>query len=371
MDPTRFVSRRALAIDASGIRRAFDLAAKLKDPINLSIGLPDFDVPEPAKQAAIAAIQSGQNRYTQTQGIAPLRTKLRQLCSAEVGRDVGEVLVTSGVNGGLMLAMMAVIDPGDELIFLDPYFVVYKQLLAGLGGVPVPVDSYPNFTFDAAKVEAAITPKTKAILVSSPANPTGVLMDSAQLRAAVALAKKHNLLLISDEIYNTFTYDPTGDVYTPAALDENVLVLRGFSKSHGMTGWRLGYAFGPQPVVEQMTKLQQYTYVCAPSAFQHAAVAALDVDMRPYVDAYRRKRDLVLELLGDKFEIARPGGAFYVFPKAPKGMGGTPFADLAIEHNVIIIGGGVFSGRDTHFRISYATTDEKLRKGCEILRSLA
>src|SRR5881397_2513651 len=182
--PTDYLSRRALGVDASGIRKVFDLAAKMKDPINLSIGLPDFDVPDPAKEAAITAIQSGQNRYTQTQGIAPLRERLRADLSNEIGRDVGEVLVTSGVSGGLFLAILATIDPGDEAVFLDPYFVMYKHLLTMAGGVGWPVDSYPDFRFHADRVEKAITPKTKLLILNSPSNPTGVVMSREEVQAA-------------------------------------------------------------------------------------------------------------------------------------------------------------------------------------------
>src|SRR3954469_10118603 len=190
-DVTQFISSRANAVDASGIRKVFDLAAKLKDPINLSIGLPDFDVPEVAKDAAIEAIRSGQNRYTPTQGIEPLRVRLRADLSKEIGRDVGEVLITSGVSGGLMLAMLATIDPGDEAIFLDPYFVMYKHLLTMTGGTPVIIDSYPDFRFPAEKVEAAITSKTKLLMLNSPSNPTGAVMSADDVRAAVDIAKRH------------------------------------------------------------------------------------------------------------------------------------------------------------------------------------
>ncbi len=181
----------------------------MKDPINLSIGLPDFDVPDAVKDAAIAAIRAGNNRYTQTQGIAPLREKLRSELSAEMGRDVGEVLITSGVSGGLLLAMMAVIDPGDEAIFLDPYFVMYKHLLTMAGGKPVIVDSYPDFRFHPERVERAITPRAKLLILNSPSNPTGVVMTEAEVAAAVDLARKHDLLLLSDEIYEPFLYDAT------------------------------------------------------------------------------------------------------------------------------------------------------------------
>src|SRR5687768_6433259 len=277
-NPTDFISRRALGVDASGIRKVFDLAAKMKDPINLSIGLPDFDVPDVVKNAAIESIRAGHNRYTQTQGIAPLRERLRADLSKEFGRDVGDVLITSGVSGGLFLAILATINPGDEAVCLDPYFVMYKHLLTMAGGRCVPVDSYPDFRFHPERVERAVTPKTKLLILNSPSNPTGVVMTADEVRAAVELAKRHDLLIISDEIYEPFLYNAQ-QLGLPSAypLYDRTIVLRGFSKSHAMTGWRLGYAIGPEAIVAQMTKLQQYTYVCAPSALQHAALKALDL----------------------------------------------------------------------------------------------
>src|SRR3954466_5855337 len=212
-----FVSRRAHGVDASGIRKVFDLAAKMTDPINLSIGLPDFDVPDVAKEAAIAAIRGGQNRYTQTQGIAPLRERLRADLSAEIGRDVGDVLITSGVSGGLFLAILATIDPGDEAVFLDPYFVMYNHLLTRAGGKPVAVDSYPDFRFHADRVERAITPHTKLLILNSPSNPTGVVMNEAEVRDAVEVARKHDLLIISDEIYEPFLYDISSTGVSPVS----------------------------------------------------------------------------------------------------------------------------------------------------------
>lgn len=369
--PSDYVSQRALAVDASGIRKVFDLAANMADPINLSIGLPDFDVPPPAKQAAIDAIQAGHNRYTPTQGIASLRQRLRNDLTAELGRDIGPVLITSGVSGALLLAIMAVINPGDEAVFLDPYFVMYKHLLTLGGGKPVVVDSYPDFRFHPDRVERAITPRTKMLMLNSPSNPTGAVMSRDEVAAAVELAEKHDLLLLSDEIYKPFLYTADTSYASPAALYEKTLLLRGFSKSHAMTGWRLGYAAGPQELIEQMAKLQQYTFVCAPAPFQEAALTALDVSMDQAVAAYHKKRDLVYNALKNAFEVVRPDGAFYIFPKAPNGMTATQFVEKAIANNVLIIPGNVFSEHDTHFRISYATTDEKLAEGCDILCRLA
>jgi aspartate aminotransferase/aminotransferase len=368
MNAESHLSRRAQGIDASGIRKVFDLAAKLKDPINFSIGLPDFDVPQPAKDAAIEAIRAGHNRYTQTQGIADLRERLRESLTGEFGFDVGEVLITSGVSGGLFLAINAVLDPGDECVFLDPAFVAYKHMISMSGAVPVPVDSYPDFRFSAERVAAAITPRTRLLIINSPANPTGVMMTEADVRAAAEIARKHDLTVISDEIYDPFFYQPK--VRSLATLWEKTLVLRGFSKSHAMTGWRLGYAAGPGNLIQAMAKLQQYTFVCAPSPLQVAAAAAMEIDMTPYVEAYRVKRDLAYGLLSKKFEVVKPEGAFYIFPKVPDSTTATDFATRAITKNVLVIPGGVFSARDTHLRISYAVTDDKIRQGCEILCGL-
>ena len=371
----KHLAQRVRQIDASGIRRVFDLAAKLPDPINLSIGLPDFDVPQPIKDAAKDAIDAGFNRYTPTQGIAPLRERLKASLDAELGCDpaANDVLIASGVSGALYLSILALIDPGDEAVFLDPYFVMYKHLMTMAGGVSVPVDSYPDFRFDAAKVEAAIAEgggRTKLLILNSPSNPTGVSMTAAEVEAAVDVARRHDLILLSDEIYVDFDHAPH-PVPSPASLYDKTLLLRGFSKSHAMTGWRVSYVHGPKAIVQEMAKLQQYTYVCSPSPFQHAALAALDVDMSEHVAAYRRKRDLVVELLSDTFELATPDGAFYAFPKVPAGMTAGEFCMKAIENNVLVIPGSVFSERDTHFRISYATTDAKLREGCRILCELA
>ena len=372
--PADYVSKRALAVDASGIRKVFDLAAKMSDPINLSIGQPDFDVPNPAKEAAIEAIRRGENKYTQTQGIAPLRQRLRDDLSREFGRDVGEVMISSGVEGGLYLSMLATLDPGDEVVFLDPYFVGYKHVVTMAGGTPVPVDSYPDFRFRAARVQPLVNRRTKWLILSSPANPTGAVMSEPELREAVDLARRHDLLILSDEIYKPFLYDPAasgvGKVYSAGALYEKAVVLRGFSKSHAMTGWRIGYATGPAEILQQMLKLQQHSFVCAPAPFQWAAMAALDVSSRPMIEDYRRKRQIVVDRLSRKFELTEPGGAFYCFPRAPKGASATEFVKRAIEHNVLVIPSNVFSEQDTHFRVSYAATDEKLVAGCDILCSL-
>ncbi|MCG3178860.1 MAG: putative N-acetyl-LL-diaminopimelate aminotransferase [Phycisphaerae bacterium] len=370
MDHASLISKRSAAVNASGIRKVFDLAADLKDPINLSIGQPDFDVPDAIKSAAVEAIQAGFNRYTQTQGTGELREALAARLATRPGWEKPSVLVTSGVSGGLMLAFMALLDAGDEVIVPDPYFVMYKHLVRLVGAKPVFVDTYPDFRLDAARVEAAITERTKLILVNSPANPTGKVASADDLRAVLEVARRRGVLALSDEIYDEFNYD--GDFVSAATLagPDELILLGGFSKTYGMTGWRMGYAAGPRRIVEEMTKLQQYTFVCAPSMVQAAGLEALRTDMSGHIAAYGRKRDLIYEALRKDFDVERPGGAFYIFPAAPGGSA-TAFVAKAIANNVLIIPGSVFSERDTHFRISFATTEAKLAEGAAVLCRLA
>ena len=367
----KYVADRTSKIDASGIRKVFALAAKLKDPVDFSIGQPDFDVPEPIKEEAIKAIREGFNKYSQTAGDELLKAKIAERVKDEFGWQRPAILVASGVSGGLLLAFMALINPGDEVIIPDPYFVIYKHLVNMLGGRCVFVDSYPDFALPVNKISDSITEKTKLIIVNSPCNPTGAVYSQDRIKALVGLAAESGIIVMTDEIYEKFCYD--GDCTSIANYYDKTLLLRGFSKSYGMPGWRLAYVAAHESlagVVEQMTKIQQYTFVCAPTPFQKAAIAALDYATSDFVAAYRKKRDLIYEGLKDKFELIKPTGAFYAFVKAPGGSA-TQFAEKAIENNVLIIPGNVFSEKDTHFRISYATSDDKIRQGIEILGRLA
>ena len=339
----------------------------MKDPINLSIGLPDFDVPEPVKSAAIEAIQAGHNAYTVTQGIPELRDKIQAAVDAQFRHADRQVLITAGTSGALLLALCCVVDPGDEVIVFDPYFMMYRHLATLAGGRSVLVDTYPDFRIDAAQVEAAMTARTKCVVVNSPVNPTGVVATADEMRALAELCRRRDVLLISDEVYRAFCYDRP--FATPASWNEDVLVVDGFSKSHGMTGWRLGYAHGPSRLIQEMAKLQQFSFVCAPSMAQYGGVVALDQDLTAQIEAYRRKRDMVVDALSDDFELARPEGAFYAFPRAP-GAPAREFVAEAIKNNVLIIPGNVFSLSDTHFRISYAVDDATLRRGLEVLREV-
>lgn len=387
-DAESFITDRMHKIDASGIRRVFDLAATLKDPANLSIGQPDFDVPQHMKDAAIKAIQEGHNRYTVTQGTKSLIDKINSTITHEfplwrdaAGKPNYGTLVTSGVSGGLLLALLACVQPGDEVIIPDPYFVMYRHLVTLAGGTPIYVDTYPDFQLTPERVLPHITKRTKMLMFNTPSNPTGVVATPKVCEQLAKLAEEKNFLLLSDEIYDEFCYEkierPAGSGQrrcpSPATYSKNLLMLRGFSKTYAMTGWRLGYAVGPKPIIDEMTKLQQYSFVCAPSMAQLAGVVALDADMSPFVEQYRKKRDLVAQRLAPKYQLTTPGGAFYAFPEVPPHLKltATQFVEKAISKNLLIIPGSVFSARDTHFRISYACAETMLNRGLDILLELA
>ena len=363
-----WIAERTASFDSSGIRKVFDLAADLADPINLSIGQPDFEVPEEVRRAAVDAIQSNKNGYALTQGMPVLREKLQAQIDRAHGHSDRKVFVTSGTSGGLLLAILTLVDPGDEVIVFDPYFVMYDSLVAMVGGRVVFVDTYPDFRIDVERVAAAVTPRTKAIMVNSPANPTGAVASVEEIRLLAELAARHNNALVSDEIYSRFCYD--GPFHSPAEFNPDTLVLDGFSKSHGITGWRLGFAHGPSAVIDAMTKLQQYTFVCAPQPAQWAGAVAMETDTSEHIEAYRKKRDLLVAGLADNFGIVHPGGAFYAFPKVPWGTG-SRFVEAAIKQGLLVIPGNIFSRHDTHFRISYAAADATIQRGIEVLRHLA
>ena len=388
MDTSRFIADRVKLIDASGIRRVFDLAAKLKDPINFSIGQPDFDVPDEIKAAACDAINQGKNSYTQTQGTPDLRAAVTARLAREFPNTLGNgsgqlnsdtgLVITSGVSGALVLTLLSTVGLGDEVVIPDPYFVMYKHLVNLTGATPVYVDTYPDFAVTAERLEPVINERTKLVLFNTPSNPTGVVASQQVCKEVVELCEHRGILLVSDEIYDEFCYEKAeidGGTWCPSPLHDspNALLLRGYSKTYGMTGWRLGYAAGPAPVIEQMTKLQQYSFVCAPSMVQAAGAMARGVDMSQHVSAYERKRDRVVERLSPLYNLSVPGGAFYAFPEVPQSLGltATQFVEKAIEKSLLIIPGSVFSQRDTHFRISYACDDATLERGLDVLVELA
>ncbi len=370
------LSRRVKAMDASGIRRAFELGGSLERPINLSIGQPDFPVPTAMKEAAADAIHSDRNGYTVTQGIAPLHDSIRRHLEHDLGwndPDAFSTVVTSGTSGGLLLASLALLEEGDEAIMPDPWFVLYPQLGHLTGATMVACDTYPDFRMTAERVEPLITERTKFVLVNSPGNPSGVVLTEDEVRDLASLCRNRGVQLITDEIYDEFVFAdaarPDGTCPSPARFDHDALVIRGFGKTYGCTGWRLGYAAGPTWLIEQMRKLQQFTFVCAPSPLQWGVIEAFDIDNASQVETYARRRDMVLDALSPFAKVIRPGGAFYAFLEIPSelGMTGTEFMERAVERRVLLVPGGVFSGRDTHVRLSFAVPEPTLREGLDVL----
>jgi aspartate/methionine/tyrosine aminotransferase len=375
----RLIASRSRSIDASGIRKVFDLGAKLKDPINLSIGQPDFAVPEVMREAAAHAIRENRSGYSVTQGIPDLHQAIWRHLERDVGwkgptSDLG-CIVTSGTSGGLLLGLMAVLDPGDEFIAPDPYFVMYPQMARMMGARCVTCDTYPDFRMTAERVEPLITPRTKAVLVNSPSNPCGTVLTGAEMGDLVDLCRRKGVLLVSDEIYDEFCFADgreEGRCPSPARMSEECLLIRGFGKTYGCTGWRLGYAAGPMPIIQEIAKFQQYTFVCAPTPLQWGVIPAFDVDLSPVVAEYTRRRDMVVQAFEGVTNVARPCGAFYAFVEVPSRLGltATQFVERAIAERVLVIPGNVFSTHDTHFRLSFATLPAKLEEGLSILRRL-
>lgn len=363
------ISQRVEKLDVSGIRKVFDLAKDLKDPINFSIGQPDFSVPAPVKDAACQAILGDFNGYTPTQGMASLTEAVKKDALAR-GQRIEDVILTSGVSGGIFLSFSALLNAGDEVLIPDPGFLIYEKVAAFLDAKVTRIPIYPDFRMTAERIEAYLKPETKLLVLNYPSNPTGVGLTRDEIKDIADLLAKHpKVEVICDEIYRLFSY--TDEFPSLAEYIDRAIVLDGFSKSHAMTGWRSGWAVGPREVIQQMAKMQQFTFVCTPSPAQHASLKALETDVSAQRESYRNKRDLMVSLLKDNFEIAQPDGTFYVFPKVPDSYkSGMAFTEAALKKNVLVIPGSVFSTRDTHFRISYAVPDEKIRQGADLLNSL-
>ncbi len=358
-------------MDASSIRTAFALAQSMEASINMSIGQPDFAVPDAVKDAAIAAIRDNCNTYTLTQGIQPLRAavaeKLRKVNSiADATEDT--VMITAAVSGALSLALPVCIDPGDEVVIFDPSFVGYKQLVLLYGGVPVFVPLARDFSLDGDALRAAITPRTRAIIVNTPANPTGHVATHDEIDVLVAIAREHDLVIFSDEIYEDFLYGDAPHISIGASYDKTV-TMGGFSKSHAMTGWRVGYVHAPAPILDKMITVQQYTFVCAPTPFQYAALAALTTDITPHVTRYRKNRDQLFAGLRDTYDVVQSDGAFYFFVPYP--YGAENFLAQCMEHKLLVVPGNAFSARNTHFRLSFATDVDTITRAIDVLQKIA
>lgn len=370
----RRFARRLERLEISGIRRMFELASRIPGAVDLSLGQPDFPPAPEVRAAALRAIREGRHGYTVTHGLPELREKIRAELVRRAGFSNQEILVTAGVSGALFLAMGVLVEKGDQVVIPDPYFVLYRNVVRFFGGTPVFLDTYADdFRLRPEKLERLLTPRTKLILFNNPVNPTGVAYRRDEVAAIADVARRRGVLVVSDEIYASYSYDFPHE--SMMLHTDEVVLLGGFGKAYGITGWRLGFAAGPPDVIEKMTQVQQFSFVCAPTPAQYAGVAALDVhvheNVREHRQDYRRRRDFVYESLKDCYEIVRPQGAFYFFPRCPRGLRDRDFVARAVEAKVLVVPGSACSRRGTHFRLSYAVPDAVLERGVETLRRLA
>jgi aminotransferase len=369
------LSQAVLNCPASGIRRFFDLVAEMEDVISLGVGEPDFVTPWRVREAAIYSIEQGHTQYTSNYGLRELREEIsRYLCDlySVAYNPAHEILVTVGVSEALDVTFRALLNPGDEVLIPEPCYVSYAPCVIFAGGVavPVPTRAEDGFRLRADDLTARITPKTKAILLSFPSNPTGATMDAAGLQAVVNVAVENDLYLVSDEIYDRLSFDaPHTCVASLPGAQERTVLLNGFSKAFAMTGWRIGYACAPAPILEMMMKIHQYTMLCAPITAQKAALEALrsgEKDAQEMVADYdRRRRLFVTGLNRIGLTCPMPGGAFYAFPSVARtGLSEDVFAErLLREERVLVVPGNVFGepGRG-HVRCCYATATPKLEE---------
>lgn len=375
------LSRTARELKPSGIRRFFDIAAQMQDVISLGVGEPDFATPWSIREAAVYSIERGQTTYTSNYGLLELRkaiaAHLDGLYKVQYN-PLDEILVTVGVSEGLDLAMRAIIDPGDAVLFPEPCYVSYRPCISLAGGVPVGVatTAESGFQLTVDQIRRHHSPRLKAILLGFPSNPTGATMTLQLLQEVVDYAQEHNLYLISDEIYDRLVYDR--EHVCVAALrgaQERTILLNGFSKSYAMTGWRVGYACAPQSVIAAMVKIHAYTMLCAPIMAQKAALEALKNE--PAVEnmkqQYNQRRKLIVAGLNSiGLQCAMPEGAFYAFPKiSSTGLDAETFAErLLFEQKVAVVPGTAFgAGGEQHVRCSYATSVANIEKALERIRA--
>jgi len=375
-EPTsKYLSNTVQSIQPSGIRRFFDLASSMENVISLGVGEPDFVTPWNVIEASYHSLEQGYTAYTANAGLFELRKEISRYMKRRFGVTYSaedELVVTVGASQAIDITLRAVLNPGEEVIVVEPSFVSYAPTVTLAGGVPVPVNTYSedDFKLQPEQIEAAITDKTKVLMLCSPNNPTGTVLSKGDLERIAEVVEKHDLLVISDEIYAELTYD---EPYTsfPAVknMRDRTILISGFSKAFAMTGWRLGFACGPKSILQSMLKIHQYTMMCAPTMAQHAALEALvngQKDVVKMKESYRQRRSLVIHALEEMgLSCHVPGGAFYVFPSIKKtGLSSEEFAEqLLMKEQVAVVPGSVFgeSGEE-HVRCSYATSVQKLEE---------
>lgn len=372
---SKYLSHQVQAIQPSGIRRFFDLASSMENVISLGVGEPDFVTPWNVIEASYHSLEQGYTAYTANAGLLELRKEISRYMRRRFGvsyQAEDEIVVTVGASQAIDIALRAIINPGEEVIVVEPSFVSYAPTVTLAGGVPVPVSTYSQdeFKLQPEHIEAAITKNTKAIMLCSPNNPTGTVLSKQDLEKIAEVVEKHDLLVISDEIYAELTYDaPYTSFPAVERMRERTILISGFSKAFAMTGWRLGFACGPKDILQAMLKIHQYTMMCAPTMAQHAALEALmngQKDVVKMKESYRQRRSLVVHALEEMgLDCHIPGGAFYVFPSIKKtGLSSEEFAEqLLMKEQVAVVPGSVFGeSGEGHVRCSYATSIQKLEE---------
>jgi aminotransferase len=372
------ISKRVREIPPSGIRRFFDLLASMEGVISLGVGEPDFVTPWHIREAGVYSLEKGYTSYTSNYGLLELREELARYLKASYGLDYDpqrELLITVGVSEGIDLAIRAILDPGDEIIVHDPGYVSYMPctILAGGVFIPVPTTIENDFKVNASDIEKRITPRTKAILLGYPNNPTGAVMDSEGLTKVAEVAQRHNLLVISDEVYERLVYGVAHTCFASLpAMKERTILLSGFSKAYAMTGWRIGYAAAREEIIEAMVKIHQYTMLCAPIMGQMAAIEALkegESQIQEMVAEYDKRRRVMVQGLNQiGLTCFEPRGAFYTFPSIKStGLSSEEFAErLLLEDRVAVIPGATFGEcGEGYVRCCYATSLADIEEALE------
>lgn len=376
-----YLSKTVENLKPSGIRRFFDLAAGMEGVISLGVGEPDFVTSWPVREAAILSLEQGYTSYTANAGLLELREEISRYMKERFQLDYAaenEIIVTVGASEAIDIALRAIIDPGDEVIVVEPCFVSYEALVELAGGAAVTVSATKenDFKVRAADLEQAVTEKTKAILICSPNNPTGTMLSRQDLEEIAAIAKEHDLLIIADEIYAELSYDEEFTSF--AAIDgmkERTILINGFSKGFAMTGWRLGFVCAPKEMAAGMLKIHQYAIMCAPTMAQFAALEALkngEEDVLEMKKSYLHRRNYFVHSLNEiGMECHTPGGAFYAFPSIEKtGLSSEEFAEkLLLEEKVAVVPGNVFGkSGEGHVRCSYASSMEQLQEAIKRMK---
>ena len=373
------LSSKTVAIRPSGIRKFFDIVSTMKDAISLGVGEPDFDTPWSVREEGIYSLEQGRTFYTSNSGLMPLREEICRYLDRRFGTaydPATEVIVTVGGSEGIDLACRAMLDEGDEVIIPQPCYVSYEPCVRLADGVPkiLELKEKDRFKLMPEDLEALITPRTKFVVLPFPNNPTGSIMTIEELKAVAEVVMKHDIYVVSDEIYTELTYngrEPASIVQVPG-MRERTILINGFSKAYAMTGWRLGYACGPAPLIKQMTKIHQYAIMCAPTTSQYAAVAALrdcDEAVSEMRESYNQRRRFVLSRLEEmNIPCFEPEGAFYVFPNISRfGLSSEDFATTLLkEEKVAVVPGNAFGESGEGFiRISYAYSLKQLKEALD------